>query len=227
MAARQHVWLIDFEHVGAFPLPFRTIALYNNGNAFTAAVGTFLGVERGGERWRDADEYGVCRELAENVWGRDAWTQRGPVGGRCALDQRGNGRLLSGGDEGKMSGFQNPAPSSGSPLALHPTGEFSNDLDTLYARYAYPLTRTLDFSGNTYMCKDFVRCGYGGFRCNIMPDPLSILAVRFAGGAVIRRRVDPHRVGAQVPYLHRAQSYPHKSISPYPPRAHHTQEGCK
>ncbi|KAJ7788108.1 hypothetical protein B0H14DRAFT_3577920 [Mycena olivaceomarginata] len=44
--ATQRVWLIDFEHVGAFPLAVRAFVLYNTGSAFAAAVGTLLGVER-------------------------------------------------------------------------------------------------------------------------------------------------------------------------------------
>ncbi|KAJ7326363.1 hypothetical protein DFH08DRAFT_337999 [Mycena albidolilacea] len=35
--ATQRVWLINFEHVGAFSLPFRAFALYNTGSAFAVA----------------------------------------------------------------------------------------------------------------------------------------------------------------------------------------------
>ncbi|KAG5647071.1 hypothetical protein DXG03_001441 [Asterophora parasitica] len=43
--ADHRVWMIDFQHVGVLPLPFQQFAFYNT-NAFAAAVGRALNVEK-------------------------------------------------------------------------------------------------------------------------------------------------------------------------------------
>jgi hypothetical protein len=42
---QDRVWMIDFQHVGVLPLPFRQYALYNIGNPFAIAVGRLLNIE--------------------------------------------------------------------------------------------------------------------------------------------------------------------------------------
>ena len=44
--ANNRVWMIDFQHVGVLPLPFCSYAFYNTDNAFAAAVGSALNVEK-------------------------------------------------------------------------------------------------------------------------------------------------------------------------------------
>jgi aminoglycoside phosphotransferase (APT) family kinase protein len=65
--ATQLVLLIDFEYIGVFSLSFRAFVLWNTDNVFTAAVGTWLGVERGESEMRDAAEYCACCEFAVRV----------------------------------------------------------------------------------------------------------------------------------------------------------------
>lgn len=113
--ANRCVWMIDFQHIGVLPLPFSQYAFYYTDNAFAAAVGKALNIEK--------DKHAAAMARASIILKQSGSGSLGQYDPTC-IDTQGGGLTTDAG----LNGFGEPVTrtSSGSgkwaPVSTIPNG---------------------------------------------------------------------------------------------------------